>query len=106
MRILYIAYGRSPIAINWISYFIHNGDEVHLVSTFPCQLIVGLASLTVIPVALSGYYGGADVRTGGSGKLLKQIVPVGLRTKIRQLAAPSTFTRAAKSLHEVIMRIQ
>jgi glycosyltransferase involved in cell wall biosynthesis len=106
MRILYIADGRSPIANNWIRYFVQNGDEVHLVSTFPCQSIVGLASLVVIPVALSGFYGGADVRTGGSGKLLRQIVPVGLRTRIRQLAAPSTFSRATKSLSQVIERLQ
>jgi len=106
MRLLYIADGRSPIAINWISYFICNGDEVHLVSTFPCKSIVGLASLVVIPVALSGYYGGADVRTGGYGKMLKQILPVGLRTQIRQLAAPITFSRASKSLSQVIQKIQ
>jgi glycosyltransferase involved in cell wall biosynthesis len=106
MRLLYIADGRSPIAINWINYFIRNGDEVHLASTFPCKSIDGMASLRVMPVAWSGYYGGADVQTGGYGKILKQLVPVGLRTKIRQFAAPVTFSRATKSLSPLIERLQ
>jgi glycosyltransferase involved in cell wall biosynthesis len=106
MRLLYIADGRSPIAINWISYFIRDGYEVHLVSTFPCQSITGLVSLTIIPVAMSGYYGGEDGRTGRRGKMLRRIIPVGLRTKIRQFSAPLTFSRATKLLSEVVERIQ
>ncbi len=106
MRLLYIADGRSPIASNWIIYFIRNGNEVHLASTFPCQMITGLASLAIIPVALSGYYGASEMRSGGGGKILRQIVPVGLRTKIRQLAAPITFSRASNSLRQVIERTE
>jgi len=45
MRLLFIADGRSPIALNWISHFVESGHEVHLVSTFPCQQKLDLASL-------------------------------------------------------------
>lgn len=106
MRLLYIADGRSPIAINWISYFVQAGHEAHLVSTFPCQPIAGLASLEVIPVALSGVYGHSDVRSRGRSGLLRQVLPVELRTKIRQLVAPLSFPHAANSLHEAIEQIR
>ena len=53
MRILFVADGRSPIALNWIRYFIAAGHAVHLASSFPCQPEPGLASFTVVPVALS-----------------------------------------------------
>jgi glycosyltransferase involved in cell wall biosynthesis len=36
MRILFIADARSPIACNWINYFIQPGYEIVVVSTFPC----------------------------------------------------------------------
>ena len=51
MRILFVADGRSPIALNWIGYFLEQGYEVHLASTFACPADVRLASFTVIPVA-------------------------------------------------------
>src|SRR4030043_2314686 len=106
MRLLYIVDGRSPIAINWISYFVQAGHDAHLVSTFPCQPIAGLASLEVIPVALSGVYGHSDVRSRGRSGLLRQVLPVELRTKIRQLVAPLSFPHAANSLHEAIEQIR
>ncbi len=53
MRLLFVADGRSPIALNWIDYFLQQDDEVHLVSTFPCAADPRLASFTFIPVAFS-----------------------------------------------------
>ena len=58
MRLLFIADGRSPIALNWISHFVESGHEVHLVSTFPCQQKLDLVSLEVIPVAFASAAGG------------------------------------------------
>jgi glycosyltransferase involved in cell wall biosynthesis len=106
MKILYIADGHSPIAIHWISYFIQTGHEVHLASSFPCQPITGLASFTVIPIALSGVYGKSEVGRGGWRQVLRQVMPVALRTKIRQFLAPLSFPRATNLLSEVIDRIQ
>ncbi|MFZ2098798.1 MAG: glycosyltransferase family 4 protein [Anaerolineales bacterium] len=106
MRLLYIADGRSPISLSWIEYFIRTGHEVHLASTFPCEAIHGLASMVVIPVALSGIYGQPGTRDKGRGKLLRGLLPVALRTRIRQLMAPLSFSRAADNLTDLIKQIQ
>jgi glycosyltransferase involved in cell wall biosynthesis len=106
MKLLYVADGRSPIALSWIAYFIESGHEVHLVSTFPCQPIDGLKSFEIIPVAMSGAINPSEGGGGTRVSLFRQIVPVGLRTKIRQLAAPFSFPRASRSLAQGIERIQ
>ena len=106
MRILYIADGRSPIALNWIGYFIHTGHEVHLATTYPCQPISGLASMVVIPVAMSGSYGRPDGGRSNQDRMLRKLLHVSLRTKIRQLAAPLTFPRASNIFGEVIEKIR
>jgi glycosyltransferase involved in cell wall biosynthesis len=106
MKLLYIVDGRSPIAINWISYFIHKGHEIHLVSTFPYQPINGLTSFKVIPMALSGVYAQPEVRSGYLGRLLRGMVPVELRTWYRQLVTPLSFSRAAESLRMQIAQVQ
>lgn len=36
MRIAFVADARSPIARNWISYFVGRGDEVFVISSYPC----------------------------------------------------------------------
>ncbi len=72
MKILYVADGRSPIALNWMSYFIREGHEVHLASTFPCPAIEGVSSLEIIPVAMSGLYGSENGTGGWKGDLDSQ----------------------------------
>jgi len=106
MRLLYIADGRSPIALNWIDYFIHSGHEVHLASTFPCQPPPGLASMVVIPVALSEIYTQSEGRVLGHRRLIHRMVPVGLRTRVRQVVAPLSFPRAVSALQGLIERIR
>jgi glycosyltransferase involved in cell wall biosynthesis len=106
MKLLYIVDGRSPIALNWIGHFIKSGKEVHLVSTYPCPTFPGLASLTVIPVGMSSVYGQVGTEHSGRGHFLRRIIPVGLRTRVRQVVAPLTFRRASRSLREVIQRTQ
>lgn len=54
MRLLFVADGRSPIALNWIRYFAERGDDVYLASTFPCSVNIPLKGLQIIPVAFSG----------------------------------------------------
>ncbi|MEA3351714.1 MAG: glycosyltransferase [Chloroflexota bacterium] len=63
MKILYVADGRSPIAINWMRYFVEQNHEVHLASLYPCRPDLDLASLTNIPVVFS-----SAVELGASGK--------------------------------------
>ena len=102
MRLLFVADGRSPIAQNWIRYFLRRGDEVYLASTFPCpkEGIFPLKGLEVIPVAFSGLKkasqrpGTAPART------------VGLRTAIRQWFGPLTIRRAAIQLRSYVERVK
>ncbi len=98
MRLLFVADGRSPIALNWISHFVETGHEVHLVSTFPCQPALAVTSLEVIPVAFAAAAGGGTPSSSG----LRRLVPVGLRTAVRQRLGPLTLPSAARRLAEII----
>ena len=98
MRLLYVADGRSPITANWLRYFIERGDEVHLVSSFGCEPIPGLAGMEVLPVAFSSMKK-AGARPG-SPRLL------GLRTLVRQWLGPLTLRRAAPHLRRIIQRVE
>jgi hypothetical protein len=51
MRFLFVADGRSPIALSWLHHWVRTGHQVHLVSTFPCEPPPELVSFTVIPTA-------------------------------------------------------
>lgn len=53
LRICFVADGRSPIARNWIAAMIGRGYEIHLLSSYPCD-VSGVASLHVLPLAFSG----------------------------------------------------
>ncbi len=64
MKLLFVADGRSPIALNWIAYFVDQGHEVHLVSTFPCEPALQFASLNHVPVAFSQVKGRSDKGKG------------------------------------------
>lgn len=104
MRLLFVADGRSAIALNWIRYFTESVHAVHLASTYPCAPDLRLASLSVVPVAFSeASYGGAS---SGKAGLLRQFVPVGARTAIRQWLGPLTLPRAARRLQRVIAEIE
>jgi glycosyltransferase involved in cell wall biosynthesis len=102
MRTLFVADGRSPIAINWIRYFVERGDEVHLASTFEYQPELDLASLEVTPVAFSGTKKPSTSKTTrpASSKSLR------LRTAIRHYLGPLTITRSSKKLRTMIERVK
>jgi glycosyltransferase involved in cell wall biosynthesis len=106
MRLLYIADGRSAITQGWMKYFIDQGHEVHLASTFPCENIDGLTSMAVIPVALGGMYQEAGGIEKVSRGVLREVIPVTLRTRIRQMMSPFSFSRAAQALVDIIKQIQ
>ena len=116
MRLLFVVDARSPIAINWIAYFSKAGHEVHLVSTFPADPPIPLASFSVVPVAFSAMKG-----TGTGAKETQATIPgrrnlnwqkwmsgtgVTLRTHLRQVLGPFTLPGAATQLREVIEHLQ
>ena len=113
MRILFIVDGRSPIALNWMRYFcegkheVHEVHEVHLVSTYPCEPELKLASFHMIPAAF-GDLGkkGIGARAVGVKGLVRRVIPVGVRTGARQWLGPLTLPRAAKSLRALVAQIQ
>jgi len=104
MRILFVADGRSPIALNWMRYFIERGHEVHLVSTYPCTLDWPLASLHHIAVAF-GEMAPREGQIRGTG-LVRALIPPALRTRLRQALGPLTLPGAAKRLCQVIEDLQ
>src|SRR5919206_4290313 len=68
MKILFIADARSPIALGWIDYFIKRGFDVHIISTYPCD-VDRWAGATVyqLPIAFSGLLGaGVTAQNGAS----------------------------------------
>ncbi len=108
MRILFLADGRSPIALNWIDYFLRQGDDVHLVSSFPCSPPAGLTSFWVIPVAFSSAKAASPATEAweiGSGWLWGGRL-VKLRTVVRQWLGPLTLPRAARRLAPLITALQ
>lgn len=106
MNLLFIADGRSPIAINWIRYFVDAGHAVHLASSYPCAPLPGLASLTVVPLAFGEAAGEMGAASGGKRGLLRRLVPVGARTLARQWLGALTLPRAARRLAALADEIQ
>lgn len=110
MRLFFVADGRSPIALNWMAYFVGQGHEVHLASTFPCALDLKLAGLYFVPVALSQAMettsGQAKASGRGNQNFLKKVLPVGLRTTIRQRVGPLTLPGGARRLRRILNQVQ
>jgi glycosyltransferase involved in cell wall biosynthesis len=107
MRLLFVADGRSPIALNWVAHFVQTGHEVHWASTYPCQIDMPLASLTIVPTAFGEIAGDlGEQRQSSKSRLLRRLVPVKLRTILRQWLGPLTLPRAARQLREVIDSLQ
>jgi len=108
MRLLFVCDARSPIALNWISYFVERGDEVHVASTFDFTPHPGFASVNVIPVAFSQLKGSqSNQRTRDNNKwVLWNSSLVNFRMAVRRMAAPFTIRSAAENLSNLISQIQ
>jgi glycosyltransferase involved in cell wall biosynthesis len=102
MRLLFVADGRSPIALNWMRFFVENGDEVFLASTFKCDPGLDLMGLDFVHVAFSGMKGASP--TSSSARSASRTL--NLRTSIRHYLGPLTITHAASRLRRVIERVQ
>lgn len=105
MKLLFIADGRSPIALNWIQYFVDQGYAVHLVSTYDCSPDLALTTLNILPAAFSQAAGSGNEPSRALGGL-RGMLPAHLRTSVRQRLAPYTLPKAAKRLSEVIEQIR
>jgi len=103
MRLLFVADGRSPIALNWISHFIDAGHEVHLISTFHCKPDLRLASLKIVPVAFSGL---ARFSKGSSGRVPGGAKGIGFRTTMRHWLGLLTIPWAAERVRGAVLKIE
>jgi glycosyltransferase involved in cell wall biosynthesis len=63
LKICFVVDGRSPIARNWMTYFIQPQHEVHVISSYPCSsdALTG-ATLYEAPVAFAGFSGASRAR--------------------------------------------
>jgi glycosyltransferase involved in cell wall biosynthesis len=93
MRLAFIADGRSPHTRGWLRLFTQGGHEVHLVSTFRCVPLSGLASYRFIPVAFS-----AGARGASAGQAPGGAAAIGLRSAVRHWLGPITLPLAARKL--------
>ncbi|MCD6401556.1 MAG: glycosyltransferase family 4 protein [Anaerolineales bacterium] len=114
MRLLFIADGRSPTALNWIEYFVGNGDEVHLVSLYPSSPNLDLASFHIIPITFSKVVASVaktnhqqmngreeDIRYTQRKPSLSILTPK-IRTTFRHWFVPRSLREASAKLRELI----
>lgn len=104
MRLLFIADGRSPIALNWMRFFLDQGDEVHLVSSFDCEPDPRFSTVHFVPLAFSAL----KPSPTNAADFPRQSVfrpAVRLRTALRQWLGPFTLKAASRQLSPIIERI-
>ncbi|MEN8172489.1 MAG: glycosyltransferase [Chloroflexota bacterium] len=109
MKLLFIADGRSPTALNWISYFVDSGHEVHLASVFPCQPDLDLASLSIIPISFSSAAGETSQQPNGlklKAKIMRFLSTPNIRGHLRHYLIPRSLPGAAAQLRSLILDIQ
>jgi len=99
MRLLFVADGRSPITISWLRHWTEDGDEVHLISTFPCDPPPGLASFHILPVAFGALGGGQAASTSLTPK-------GGLVGRFRGLLRPLRYYLGPVSLLPYLQRFR
>ncbi|GAB4432187.1 MAG: hypothetical protein Kow002_20240 [Anaerolineales bacterium] len=102
MKILFVADGRSPTAINWIRYFTEKDFQVHLASTAACEPELDLDGLDIVPVAFSR----ATTSSVAQASPLRSSRTIGLRAAIKHWLAPLTISKASQRLKEIIRRVQ
>ena len=100
MRLLFVADGRSPIAIQWMRYFSERGDKVHLASTFPCKTDLALEQLEIVPVAFS------SVKRDGGNSRPAGLRTVKLRSDLRAWFGLLTMPLAARKLRRIIRNVK
>jgi glycosyltransferase involved in cell wall biosynthesis len=120
LKILFVADGRSPIALNWMKYFVDRGMEVHLAATYPCVPDLRLKSLEIIPAAFGDLAGDLSHREGNSSRegakkagagakarvLMRKAVPIQARSAVRHWLGPLTLPKASRKLQDTFQRVE
>lgn len=105
MRILFVADGRSPIANNWLRYFVERGDEIYLASTFACRPELPFSGMEIVPVAFSRMKAASEAGATPKGGMWGAST-LKLRTVIRQWLGPLTVFRASRQLRRFIEQVK
>ena len=106
MKILFIADGRSPIALNWIKYWTAREHEVFLASTYPANPNLTLSRVDFIPAAFSQAKSSAPISSVKKKSPLWGAATLKLRIGIRHWLGPLTLPKAASQLNEIIAETQ
>ncbi len=106
MKILFVADGRSPIALNWIKYWIAQNHDVYLASTYPAEPDLPLTRVDFLPVAFSRAKVSAPTHTTKRKSLLWGAAALKLRIALRHWLGPLTLPKAAQRLNEIIAEVQ
>jgi len=106
MKILFVADGRSPTALNWIRYFVDTGMEIHLVSTFPPKIDFDMDSIHVIQIPFSGaglsQNAKGEARNNPAKSVLQKLATPSLRTWFRHHFVPRGLAQSAATLAAII----
>jgi glycosyltransferase involved in cell wall biosynthesis len=82
MKLCFIADARSPIAQNWIRYFIGAGHDVHVISSYPCSPdVLPAVSVQRVSLAFSGI--GPPLQEGARERQAKGYKLRSLLTRMR-----------------------
>ena len=106
MKILFVADGRSPIALNWIKYWTKREHEVFLVSTYPATPDLILSRVDFISVAFSQAKSIPSTGSRQKKSPLWGTATLKLRMGIRHWLGPLTIPTAAMQLNELVSEIQ
>ena len=106
MKILFIADGRSPIALNWIKYWTTYEHEVYLVSSYPADMDLPLARVDFVPAAFSQAKSSTPTTTTKKKSLLWGAATLKLRIALRHWLGPLTLPKAAQHLNEIVAEVQ
>jgi glycosyltransferase involved in cell wall biosynthesis len=99
MKLAFLADARSPIAVNWVRWFVEQRHEVHWISSRPADPpLAGLASFRVLPL-FPELPGGA--RVAGGNRILHPAA-----TAIRHWLMPLRLGARAKQLGRFVEDIQ
>ena len=106
MKILFVADGRSPIALNWIKYWTRHDHDVHLVSTYPGDVELPLARMDILPVAFSRTKSSGSTSTVKQRSLIWGAATLKLRLALRHWLGPLTLPQAAARLNQIVNDVQ
>jgi glycosyltransferase involved in cell wall biosynthesis len=107
MRLLFVADGRSPTALSWLRYWLETGHEVHVISTYPCEPMAGLASLNILPVAFGRLAGSQAGRSESRSRRSGLVGALrGLFLRLRYYLGPLSLFFYRKQYSSLVDRIQ